>query len=89
MTEDLGSDLLDEVGYLGPITKVNFEPHGKVIANLLADIERKARIHGMTSVLMELDRMVLVDTPDWCEVAGKKLVAISELVASNLKALEK
>lgn len=89
MNEDLGSGLLDEGCYLGPISKVNFEPHGKVVANLLADIEKKARIHAMTSVLIELDRMALVDTPDWYEVAGKKLVAISDLVASNLKALEK
>ena len=85
-------DLFDaerEAVYLGPSSRVNFEPHGKVIADLLVEIEKKARIHGMADVLMELDRMSVVNTSDWYEIAGDRLIAISTLVASNLKALEK
>lgn len=79
----------DSVGYFGPATRINFEPHGTVITSLLVEIEKKARIHGMVDVLLELDRMSVVNSTDWYEVAGDRLVAISELVSSNLKALEK
>ena len=89
MSDDLTFEGETSFTYIGPISKQNYEQHGTVISALLVEIEKKARIHGMVDVLLELDKMSVVDTPDWFEVAGVRLVAISQLVEKNLKAMEK
>lgn len=62
--------------------------HETDIAQILAVIERKARIHCMGDVLVELDRLADLCGPDQMEAAATRLAAILEIVRNKLQKAE-
>lgn len=56
---------------------------GELLA-LFSMIEKKARVHSMSDVLMELDRLLdVAESDDWVELAGERLIKILALVQNH------